>query len=364
MGNVLGGSPARVKEKQPPTPESTREWPWIKPDAMKDQAGEGEPYEETKVKAFDEEVSPSTSPAHTRISAELETRTRTIVAPAAAPSKEKLPTIRDAVAKEWYNEPAIIMWLAQTMFAGDADAMMLAGQNALLRAGDGAVLFISPELITLAWAARAFARRVLDESLKDAAPVDFAPVFVPQSGDVGEGCGCFPRRAPPKPPPYLRMTMTSAKRVEATLRHALTSGDGESMVGVAAKVTDTWPYHSNLPALRALVWSARVLGARFLNGDFGSTITPAEEAVLHKCREVVARVHALPDGVKLTPMATWRTQACYAGGVRNRRYPVADGAPRTVAHVLRCERCSLHSTSLHSIRMKAHRVHPHTRRPL
>lgn len=50
----------------------------------------------------------------------------------------------------------------------DAPAMLRVVKDARLRAGDGTVLYISPELSALRWAARVFAERVVHETLNEA----------------------------------------------------------------------------------------------------------------------------------------------------------------------------------------------------
>ena len=56
---------------------------------------------------------------------------------------------------EWRHEPLAVQRLCISMLRDDEHNMLRVARNARLAAGDGTVLFISPELSALGWAARA-----------------------------------------------------------------------------------------------------------------------------------------------------------------------------------------------------------------
>lgn len=345
MGNVHV-SPARVKEKTDSSANSSaKSVPISTPDAdhmvgytkVEAYNGDDEP-ESPKVGSHSRTPSPATIRGPSRVKSPVPDSVSTCVK---SPESDRVPTrVAPAVTAEplplslkvmveWRNEPQSVQHVARSMSRDEASAIFRAGQQAIIRGGDGTVTYISPELGTLAWAAKTFALRVINEMLMNAATDNFIPAFVPEAEDVVE-VGCYPCR-PRTAPSYLRMTTVSAKRVETVLRRVIISGDGKSMVGCAAKVEEVWPgYYRNMPALRALVWSARVLGRRFLDGDFGSRMTPEEEAMIAKARNIVKRVYQLPGGATLTPIREWRIQLA-AVIEEVRAAPAPDGVPEAFA---------------------------------
>lgn len=212
-----------------------------------------------------------------------------------------------ALLHEWLHEASAVRYVALSIFRDDEHHMLLAGKHAKALAGDGAVLYISQEIVVLAWAARVFAQRVVDETINDAHPVDFEAALIPQLSDDPPGCWPFTRTAQ-NVKPRLRMTLPAVQRVDELLRSVIRIGDGESMAACAARVADLWPYHTNVPSLRALTWAARILGQRCLNGDFGSRMSAEEEAMLAKARDIVQRTHQLPPDLQLTPIPEWQEQ--------------------------------------------------------
>ena len=99
----------------------------------------------------------------------------------------------------------------------------------------------------------------------------------------------------------------------------------------ARHVGKLWPYYySNLPELRALVWAARVLGRRCLDGDFGSRMSAEEEAIIGKGKEIVQRTYQLPPDLKLTPVDDWRAQLETVLG-ELRAAPAPDGGAEAYA---------------------------------
>ena len=176
------------------------------------------------------------------------------------------------------------------------------------------------ELLALQWAATTLAKRVDElEEGEELFPqsTDFDPAFDERSPEPW-----WSKMLGTKPPSTLRYAHANVRAIIWALRTAIRNGDGESMVGCAAKAEQTFAAQIasrkaslNLdncrmdgPALRAYTWAAKVLGERALAGHFGSRMTPEEEAFIGKLKAVAQRIYELTEGEEVTAAALWKEQ--------------------------------------------------------
>jgi hypothetical protein len=191
------------------------------------------------------------------------------------------------------------------------------------------------EVHVLAWAASTFAPRADD--LGDAQPIDFAPAFavLPSPEPWWSRWGLASEEAP-----KLRYNVANAKRAIQALRQSISEGDGDSMVEVAAKVQHCYGQYLkhrslalkiyNGSELRAYTWVAKVLGERCQNGDFGSKMTPEEEAMIARLKAIVERNHELGPAETVSSMETWTRQIA-AALADIRAAPASDGYEESFA---------------------------------
>ena len=250
--------------------------------------------------------------------------------PKERPKVLSLPSLslppRTLSVKEGVRDHPAVALLISTICERDAEALATVGDQAFQLMLDETVcelkfgmtrfkcgMDIPVEVQVLAWAASTFAPRA--DELGDAEEINYAPAFAilptPEPwysrwGLASEG------------PPKLRYTAANAKRAIAVLRKAIAEGDGDSMVQVAAKAQQCYGRHLlhrsealkiyNGAELRAYTWVAKILGERCQNGDFGSKMTPEEEAVVLRLKAIVERVHELAAEETMTPVETWSKQ--------------------------------------------------------
>ena len=207
------------------------------------------------------------------------------------------------------------MYVRRAITTGEAADMIRVGKAALPRAGEGSVAFVPVTVYQLAWAARVFGARA-ENDMADSQEVKYGSAFVNSPDEPSECCGLWDKFDPPPMPgntSYFAMTTLSVKTVCKMLSQTIRHGDGESMVGCAAKVLEHWGpsignAYKNVPELHALTWCAKMLGERCLNGDFGSNMTPEEAALIEICKKILDRVYMLPVGLKQVPIKQWQEQ--------------------------------------------------------
>ena len=122
----------------------------------------------------------------------------------------------------------------------------------------------------------------------------------------------------------LPLTTANVRQAIRMLQEVISTGDGDSLVAAPARVLQCWAWafegeqltmRRKLSSrrlvegeLRGLMVSAQVLGSRCLRGDFGSRMTPEEEALVLKLGEIVRRVHQLGENETSTPCSRWIEQ--------------------------------------------------------
>ena len=235
---------------------------------------------------------------------------------------------RDGPLRDDGTVPPSVEFLINALKEEDAELLLTVGGRAaevLATESSESCLGTSStiEMDVLRWAATTLAKRVAELEEGDElfpASTDFEPAFQERSPEPWWSKMLGPSSSPSSS--KLRYAHANVREIIWALRCAILTGDGESMVGCAAKAEETFAAQiasrkaslkldncrMDGPALRAYTWAAKVLGARALAGHFGSRMTPEEEAFIGKLKAVAQRVHELAEGEETTAAAPWKEQ--------------------------------------------------------